>query len=367
MIFYGIIYAFACTYLTICKSLKPKNIKIFLFLLVLLFSLIAGIRYGIGTDYFYTYYPEYLSIKVGTGNYQQNFDVGVYFIFWLCINLNLGFQFSLFLISFLTFSFFFLGLYNFFKDNWIALFFGCITCLIFYFQLSFNIVRQVLAISTIFYAISLEKRINGKKRYACQILIMLLSFLFHKSSIIFIIFYLFKYFFSRKKFLIIQIIVFLTVIYLTIFNENLVIILKILKLESFSPYLKNVDLKITIGYIIRLLPMILTIILLRKNIENDHMLYFSVFCFLIAYVLRLLAYNVENYDTVYAVASSQADRMAHYFMVFQLYIYSYLFGKRDKNDVTILLKIIVISLILFIWIYDYGILNLNGTVPYKHI
>ena len=130
MIFYGIIYAFACTYLTICKSLKPKNIKIFLFLLVLLFSLIAGIRYGIGTDYFYTYYPEYLSIKVGTGNYQQNFDVGVYFIFWLCINLNLGFQFSLFLISFLTFSFFFLGLYNFFKDNWIALFFGCIICLI---------------------------------------------------------------------------------------------------------------------------------------------------------------------------------------------------------------------------------------------
>lgn len=372
MFFYISLYSVGAVLLILGKKTKRNQKKYIYFFIALLFAFISGIRYGIGTDYFYTYYPEYLSILNGTKSYQANFDIGVYGLFYLCAKTGLGFHFALFIISFCTLICFFLGTFKFSKKINFDAEYGMFIILMLYYQLSFNIVRQVLAMSLLFLAVSDlaendSEKVSIKKKIKINttpLILTILAVTCHKTAILFILVYFAIKMISTKKYLMIQILVVIITIYLVINNELFTQVLIKLRMESFLPYLRNVDLNVTIGYIIRMLPMVFVLIFMRKEISEDKSLYAFTLLYILGYVFRLLAYN-DNNNIIYLVASSQADRISHYFMLFQSVIYAKFLKNKYCGKFSPFIKTALVGLLLILWFYDYGIVNLNGTIPYK--
>ena len=75
---YGIATILTVLFLWLAEIFKKKeNFKykkwyiLFLILAILPLSLVSSLRWGIGTDYFYTYYPDFYRIIVGFKPYKE--------------------------------------------------------------------------------------------------------------------------------------------------------------------------------------------------------------------------------------------------------------------------------------------------------
>ena len=142
---------------------------------IILFSLVLGLRYDVGTDYL-GYKEDFLA-----GN--ERFEVGYSLVCDLFRTIGFDYP-SIFIFSvFIQFLFFYLGV----KDNkrilpW-AVFFYFTTLHLF---LSLNVIRQTIAFSIFIYAV---KFINNKS-FPRYLLWCLIASTFHKSAIILIPFYL---------------------------------------------------------------------------------------------------------------------------------------------------------------------------------
>lgn len=134
------------------------------------FILFAGIRYGVGNDYF-SYYDNYLGINHGTGTDSTE-------IIYVLLNKVLSFELIIFFFSF--FSFLFLKK----AIDYFCPRYGVTAYLIFYtfFLITYelHIIRQGLAISMILYGY----KFLFEKKYVNYILIVILASMFHVSSII---------------------------------------------------------------------------------------------------------------------------------------------------------------------------------------
>lgn len=367
MLFYLAVYLITLLFFIVAAKSKPQNKKILLILAAVFIAIFAGLRYGVGTDYFFTYQPEYESILNNQPSYQKNFDIGVYAILWICAKTRLGFQFALFVISFITFLFFFLGINRFSNKDNKFLIIGCFLTLFLYYQLSYNIVRQVLAMSVLFYFASIDLTVEKKTKstYVREIILLIAAVLFHKTSVIFMIIYLFKNFFSQKKYLWLQIIVLVAAVFLIMRNEMFGPVLDLLKLSSFKSYLKNVNLQLTIGYLIRMIPFILFVmLLLRGQVCKDRTTYFFVFMWVLGYLLRLLAYNADNDVSTYIPAAAAADRISMYFLIFQIYLYATAISSKSSTNFDKVLKATVFVSVIALWYFDNIYLGRNATLPY---
>lgn len=167
------------------------NPYIFLFLSFLVLFIIAGFRYDVGTDYI-LYKKMQIPIILGfkNPNYWQvtNYEIG----FQLLVKvIYILFKNTLLFFTFMAFLFLFF-MYKFVKENF--LFAGLsvyifITC--FFYNHSFNVMRQALATAIFLYSIKYIECKNWKK----FLLFIILATTFHWASLL----YLPLYFFLRKK------------------------------------------------------------------------------------------------------------------------------------------------------------------------
>lgn len=166
---------------------KDKNFKMFLTFLFLSFlplSLISGLRYGVGTDYFYTYYPRFYKIMGGSYDVYKNEPLFTYLNRF--IQLFTSDVTWLFIVTSFVFNIFLILSIKRMSSNWTIS--ALMIVLGNFFFISMNNVRQCCAMSIATYAFS----------YACDrkwvrcIIFGLLAIAFHLTSVIFIPIYIFS-------------------------------------------------------------------------------------------------------------------------------------------------------------------------------
>ncbi len=180
---YGIATVLTVLFLWLAEIFKKKeNFKykkwyiLFLILAILPLSLVSSLRWGIGTDYFYTYYPDFYRIIVGFKPYKE-----MPFI-WL--NLLISYFYMgpepLFVItSFVFMTFLILSVDKMSKSMPLS---GLLIVLGNYWFISMNNVRQCCALAIMIYTFSFF----CEHKFVKAGLFSLLATCFHLSSIILI-------------------------------------------------------------------------------------------------------------------------------------------------------------------------------------
>ena len=161
------------------KFEKNKKIKILLYTLSgMSFFIVSAIRYDVGTDYFYRYAPDYISM--GKGIDVVNLEIGYKLIVKICLLITKDYA-----IIFAVTSAIIIGLtfYTIFKESPYPALSIAIYFLTGFFFHSLNLMRQYLAISVILFS---YKFLVDKKYMLFGISIMIASLL-HSISLIMII------------------------------------------------------------------------------------------------------------------------------------------------------------------------------------
>jgi hypothetical protein len=261
---------------------KLKNKKILFYFLTSLLIIIAGIRYGIGTDYF-----TYLNFfeNVNSLNQYTHFELG--FRFTTLFFKNMGFKpvvlFGVFaFISIIPLSigilrnsnFPFLSLYIYFNA--------------FYTNYLFNAIGQGITMGIFIYLIEDICENNFKKVFIWS----LIAFLFHKSGLLIFVAYLFSRINFNYLFFIISIMISFIIISLRDFYSNIIITLMPIQLENqilfYSQIFKN---QVTyIGLIQRLLILFPFIYFYKKAIiKNKEKIIFRMYFLIVKQKHQILS------------------------------------------------------------------------------
>ena len=349
MLVYVAIYI--CIILIAIWTEKEKNntIKKFLkFLLIFLPAFFAGIRYNVGTDYSAIYYPAWYNLKY-RGWTEERFELGYQLINKIGVMLNTNFCFVMFICAFITMFFVVKAIdkYNFEKKYFFAIF----TYLFLFYQLSFNAVRQAMAMAIFLYATTFLK--NNKYKYCFWILF---GSLFH-STILFMLILVFLepilYKHDKRK----EFYILLLVLIGIALNLNLVskVLLKIPGMAQYSPYLRYTGDKFGIGVLARIFPFVLFSFFTKKEYIDDENRVFVTNMIWIGGVFRIFAYITSNY----------LERIAYYFLIFEILIPDAYCKKTVLKP--IIVKVFFIILIIFFWYFDYFYLGIHETEVYKTI
>lgn len=355
MLVYVVIILLTTLFCWLSIHIKEKELKIIFAALTILFpSIMAGIRYGIGTDYVYVYEPYFEELKVTIIPWSEDrFELAYRLINIFIANvLQLNFSWVMFIMALITHSFVYFAIIN-YKDK-INVTIAMFTYMMLYYQMSFNLVRQCCAMAISLYAL---KYIN-KKVYIYFILIIL-GMLFQKTVGIMLIIPLVKkiYVNRKKKFEVIK------------YLSYIVLLLVILNFRTFyelfshneligyyiRSYLRTTDSNIGIGAVIRVVPFLLPILFINNEIKKDKMFRLSYSLFCIGSILRLMAY----------VTTTFAERLALYFIIAQVLLIGYYFKNIVKHKK--LISAFLIIMIVFLWYYDFFLLGSCETVPYNTI
>lgn len=363
------------------KKINKKIIIILKTLIVLIPSIIAGIRYGIGTDYNNVYDPIYEGIKEGSiVNRNRKIELGFALINFISASFGLGLPFVMFISSLITNFFFTMAIYK-YKDKIYTPLALTIYYLLYY-QASFNAVRQYIAMSLVFFGMSClrydENATKDEKKYGFIIFYLcnIVAFFFHKTSIIAMIIPILNLFFVKKNNWKLKII-FFTLIIIIVLNCGIVaqIMEHIPFLNYYSLYLvPRENATITIWYFVKTVPIILPAVFMYKFAIEDRRFKMIFDNTLLGIILLLLGYFGNLFG----------ERIALYFLINQIILVPYyveLLKKHkdlEDNKITQYLKnnskkIIVTVIVLYVvfyisyWIHDYAIKNVHETIPYHTI
>jgi hypothetical protein len=331
-------FYFASLFFLICsldKYCKIISNKIVFFLTITVLLLFAGFRYGIATDY-WSYHDIFYKLK-NTERFEFGFLslIDGYKIFFLSNSYN-GF---VFFIAFLS-----IGLkWLYFKKLKYPFFALAIYIALFYIHLEYNVIRQGLAVSIIYFAVT-----KAHKKYLYFLLVALATSM-HTSSALFFPLYILC---TKKISLSINSVIFFIIatvcikIYLLEYIFNFIISLLHGRLSYFILYFKNREFEITSGFIRRLFIILIFIFLSeKKQIKNS----FFNFYFL-GFIMFILFSGYEQF----------AYRMSLCFDVFMIPLFANL--KLKSNFRTI----VAISMLLIILFFTYWLPLRNGyAVPYQ--
>lgn len=347
--------------MVLCFASQDKNIgsgyrKLFFILAILIPSIMAGMRYGIGTDYS-NHYVWYNEIVSGSGISRDRIDIGFTILSKITGWLGIGFPATLFLLSFIT-SYSVLASLKKLENN-VSVTFGYFTYLMLYYQMSYNIMRQICAAALFLYAITWLLEGNRKKSF----IYMVIANSFHSSAIIGIPILLFNKIFVKDEYKITRRIIYVSslVIVLTLPYIASLAVLLLEKIGRYVYYFKVGMEYQEIGF--GLLRYILIVILpgfyFRKEIKNTNeiKIYYSVA--ILGFILWLTTYVSTN--VIYRVSYNYLIVI----VVLSAFFYKQIKIKNVYNRV--LCKISLIAPILFFWVYDYFILGSDGTIPYVFI
>lgn len=360
MIIYCFIILFATFIYYLATHNSDKKSKNVFYLLSILFpSIISAIRYGIGTDYFTAYYPYFLELKSGALSYRmRNFELGYSLINRIVIFIGGEFNMVLFICAFITFYYLIKSL-NCYKNK-INVTLAFFLYMLLYFQKSFNLVRQMMSLSIILYALTTLNSGKNKK----YIIYVIFASLFQRTSMIMLIIPFVKKIYQNKEKRGIRII---SYIILLMFILNFKLIGNFLinigggSLEYYSYYFLEKDgIGISINYFIRFFPLLISSLFFLKHIRNDKemSLYFSLY--IIGTILSLLGYFTSTYG----------ERIALYFLIVQVIFIPYVIRLSFNYKIIFskfLIPIVLVGLNVFLWYNDYIYLGREQTIPYTTI
>lgn len=346
------LFAFVLSGVLIHFGSKRKS-KFLIVLGILIPALLAGFRYQVGTDFeaYVWMYQDLSSISPSDflQNYSSQIEIGMYALANLSSLLAGNYLPFFLLMSFSTLLFFYLGLKRFNIPHIGLAFF---LFLMVSFPSSFNIARQLLAISLVFYASSyiLERRLW---KYALWIGV---AALFHKTAILFIPVYLINRFIKKD----------------TVFRgaQLLLIVLGLAALciaipalvdiassfSMFEKYIKYQASDSAKGYVV-LVKLVIAGIFFLFYRHLKYIRYFALF-----FVFSLL----ELVISIAALKSIDISRMALYFSVFVPVLLTYIvdiFGDRIGKYVTV--SLVAMYGILYFIVFYY-LLGSSDIFPYEY-
>ena len=357
MFFYIIVFLISIILSYFSVKIKDKRISmIFKILTILFMTCIAGFRYGIGTDYNKVYEPYFNELSNGLDVARmRKFEIGYVLLNKFVIMLGGSFTWVCIITAFITNYFIYKGLEN-FKEK-CSLPFGILLYMLLYYQKSFNLVRQMISVAIIFYAI--KYLLSGdKKKFIIWVLI---ASLFQRTVLVMIIIPFVQKLYENRKYRFIQIISFVLLTVGILNFSKIGVFVDSMNMEYYSYYFKeNESTGITINYFIRILPVIALSVFLFKEILNNKKILLMYNLFLFGAILLLLGY----------VTSTYGERIAIYFLVYQIvlipiFIRSILSQKAKFYKYPLIL--IVIGLNIFLWYNDFIFKGREETVPYVSI
>lgn len=338
-----------CADLSVRKSSKPINV-FFALLTILIPSIFAGLRYGIGTDY-YSYQEGFTRIK----NY---FDVDTEFLY-LYINkfvafIGLDFQTVLFITAFITTLFIYLSLKNYQDSIYIGV--GMLVYMLMYYQISFNAIRQIAAMAIILFSI---KYIHERKLIKFTLFI-LLAMGFHETALLFYPIYFLYFLYGTNKHKLLKIVSF-SILILIMINYSTILFPVISSFETFSYYADSYlrtekEFELGVGIFFRTLPFILAGFLFRKELTKSHEFILIFNIMIIGCISLLTAYSSENYT----------ERISYYFLSTLIIFVPYI-CKLSKTHNKYVIGIIVVLSVIALWYMDFIYLGRNETIPYQWI
>lgn len=314
--------------------------------------IISAIRYKVGTDYnnYIDYYTVYSSLDFS--NIIQNANE---LLFILVIKVAYLFkepQIMFAIVAFLTVFITYRAILNKKEKMSIALMFALYIFL--YYMYSLNIIRQMLAVSIIFYSYKYIINHNFKKFFLCVII----ATLFHTTALLFLPFY---FLFPKKEnsnkqlvFLARIIVILMLLIMLLNYETTIGLITSINGFERFSLYEEISTQRVNKQIIINSLVLVVIILFQKplKKYDKDCSTY--IFLYLIGYILNLLGF-----------ISPYTKRIAYYFSISEIYLLSALpqITKNKEQKLVVTVLILIYAILMFV-ISTYT-LNIGEIIPYQ--
>ena len=339
------------TYLSV--TVENRRLRQLFYVLSILFpAIMAGIRYGIGTDYLNVYKPYFIEVMNSEEIFiESRFEIGYELInVFVAKFLNFGFGTVMFICSLITIIFIQLGIRN--CKHQINVVIATLIFMLLYYQMSFNLVRQLMAVAIIFYGFTILNKSRLK-----YILLVLLACCFQKTSIIMLAVPIIEPICTKSKYSKLKYILVIALL-LVVFNYKAIysLLINVDFIRYYiSSYLRTTDTNIGIGVFARVIPYIIPFVFLDKKDKENNVLLLMHYMFLVGAVLRVFAYVTATY----------AERIALYFTISQIFLVGYYVKNAIKYK-----KIISVGLVsysIFLWYYDFFIQNMNETVPYMTI
>lgn len=309
--------------------------KILLYLSFLIPMLIGGLRYYVGTDY---------GMYVEMYNYNSYVNLGFSIIKKISSYFG-GVNALFFIYNFLTLLFVFLGLKNIDKK---ARPIAYLCYLFVSYTYSFNIIRQALAIAIVFYAYKYV--IN--KDFKRWLIFILLAYVFHSTSLLFLPFYFLINTKSNK-------LRFLIVILTMVLSYNYINIINYLSNTSlFNHYgLYATEMNNTANNRMFFVDFLLLIYFLlnKKNISKiDENSDIYIFLFSIGIALELTGFF-----------NPYVKRIAEYFLISRVYLLPQIPLSQKKAKNKLLHTILIFTYCLLIFVISVYILKQANIIPYR--
>lgn len=351
------------------KTRCIRNTKVlavvFLGMLAAFLSLLAAFRAdSIGTDVqtyvirFFDGARKYKSFKDYLSFYPLDYvEPGYKLINFVISRFTDDIRFLHFFIAFFDVSFIMAYLWE--NKSKMSFSIGVLVFMLMLYNTCFNAVRQTMAICVCLYAFNSARDRRLKK----FMVLILLAFLLHRSSLIMIVIYPLVWFFNQKsieeKIRWIYLLTIISIGVLFFINGIVLFLIRIgLFPIKFSHYVGNAFSLSRLSAFIFVLPVVLLFILYKKKyIKWDS---YNAVLFLLALLWPVLA----QLDSV----SDQFGRMAYYFIVANIGIYAQIpklkYTVKHKSNIYILVCLLVVFLISY-WILNYYIWRVGSTVPYE--
>lgn len=349
--FYFCISLLSTVLLHFSKRVNGKTEKILLFATIFFPSFIAGIRYGIGTDYI-IYATYFDSIKRGF-IFRTDIAFGFAFLNKVIAILGGNVQVVLFICSFMT-IYFVIRTIRFYSNN-INIEMAYFTFMLMYYQMSYNIVRQILAMSICLY---MTTKLKNKEWIKIGFL-MVLACSVHTTAILMIgIIILYPFINDRKKFISISLIYLASIWFLFNFSLFQNVLLGIDSLSYYAGYLRKTgELHFSLGIVLRFIPFIIPYYFIKRDKDESISIAFYLRVYVIGSILRLLTYMTQ-FD---------AERFAYYFLFFQVILVGYYFKYNKRNYKIFGVNTLLLIIIVFLWLNDFIINGWHETIPYQTI
>lgn len=350
---------------TILLSISLKHIKnkiarnIMIVISLLIPTIISGIRYGIGTDYF-----SYKDIFFVINNTDMTFfqliqiyEPGHILICKIIGLFNASFQWVFLIYAIATIIFAYKAIQK-QKEN-IPIFYTILFYLLIFFPLSYNGMRESLAVAMIFYGFTClkEDSFNFKK----AIIINLIAITIHYAALIvmpFIIFWnLLKN--NKKREVIIISIYIIIVLIMYIFA---IFIPEDIDIDSmfykFTRYFLNIEeVNIGIGLIAIRMPIIIILILCAKRLKEENK---DINMYIAIYIISIILMHL-GYLNIYL------NRFANYFSIIEAILIPTFIKIPKEFKYQLLAKVILIAYIVFQFIYLFYFRNSAEIFPYASI
>ena len=329
------------------KNKSNKNYKVLAILSVIPFLFISAFRYDVGTDYFYRYAPNYITIANG-GNIKN-----LEFTFKVLIKICSFFTDSYVSLFFVTSAIIIIPIfYIIYKKSKYPLLSIVLFIIGGFFFDSLNLVRQYISIVIILCSHSYLL----DKKYFKWILWILFAALFHKSALIgFLLFFI-----RDKKYFKSQYILPLSVIIILFGNYIRDIIVFLISLTPYSNYVNSIYAKSDIRETIIIANFIIylsMLVLYGYKEKNDKIDKIDIFYMNVQSLTMILCLFSIQFNLLY--------RIVEYFSIFQIISIPYMLDLKKKYSIYVLFILISLYGTCFFHLFIKN--NVNEVTPYRFV